>query len=131
MPRRTFLITTCAAGCLAATACSTGAGSDTVDDAAVSDPIEITAASVPLGGGIVLPENKVVVTQPESGVFKAFSAARTHQGCVVMGVRNGAIECPCHGSRFSVNDGSAVRGPAQRPLEPRTVTAVAETLTIT
>jgi Rieske Fe-S protein len=33
-----------------------------------------------------------------------------------------AWECPCHGSRFAI-DGSALQGPANRPLEPRDTTA--------
>ncbi|WP_254699367.1 Rieske (2Fe-2S) protein [Rhodococcus sp. SGAir0479] len=130
LPRRAFLITSCAAGCLAAAACTADTGAGDTNEPAV-DPIEVATSDVPLGGGIVLSANKIVVTQPESGVFKAFSAICTHQGCVVMGVRNGAIECPCHSSRFSAADGSVVRGPAQRPLEARHVTNVADTLTIT
>ncbi|RVW08639.1 Rieske (2Fe-2S) protein [Prescottella agglutinans] len=130
VPRRAFLITACAACGLAATACSSGtSGGDA--STTISDPIEVPASDVPLGGGIVLTASKVVVTQPESGVFKAFSAVCTHQGCLVMGVRDGAVECPCHNSRFSAADGSVVRGPARQPLQPRTVTASAGTLTIT
>ena len=30
-------------------------------------------------------------------------------------VRDGCVECPWHGSRFAVTDGSVVRGPATRP----------------
>lgn len=129
LPRRAFLVTSCAAGCLAATACSAGTDPDAGTEPA-ADPVEIAASEVPLGGGIVLPGAKIVVTQPESGVYKAFSAICTHQGCVVLGVRNGAIECPCHYSRFSVTDGAVVSGPARRPLDSRTVTAAGDTLTI-
>jgi Rieske Fe-S protein len=31
-------------------------------------------------------------------------------------VENGAISCPCHGSRFDAATGAAVQGPATRPL---------------
>ncbi len=130
VPRRAFLITACAACGLAAAACSSGtSGGDA--SATDSGPIEVPTADVPVGGGIVLTASKIVVTQPESGVFKAFSAVCTHQGCLVVGVRNGAVECPCHNSRFSAADGSVVRGPARQSLQPRTVTTSGDTLTIT
>ncbi|MGW1075949.1 Rieske 2Fe-2S domain-containing protein [Streptomyces sp. NPDC002537] len=73
-------------------------------------------SDIPEGGGKVFADRKVVVTQPVKGEFKAFSAVCTHQGCVVGEVRDGTINCPCHGSRFSVTDGSVRHGPAQRPL---------------
>ncbi|QLE70991.1 Rieske (2Fe-2S) protein [Streptomyces rectiverticillatus] len=68
------------------------------------------------GGGKVFPDRKVVVTQPVKGEFKAFSAVCTHQGCVVKDVSGGAINCPCHGSKFRIADGSVQGGPAQGPL---------------
>jgi len=42
----------------------------------------------------------------------------THQGCIVSTVADGTIDCPCHGSKFSVKDGSVVNGPAPSPLAP-------------
>ncbi|MEU1814502.1 Rieske (2Fe-2S) protein [Streptomyces roseifaciens] len=74
------------------------------------------AADIPEGGGKVFPDRKVVVTQPVKGEFKAFSAVCTHQGCVVKDVSGGTINCPCHGSRFRIADGSVQGGPAQGPL---------------
>jgi Rieske Fe-S protein len=71
---------------------------------------------VPVGGGVVLADRDVVITQPVSGTFKAFSATCTHQGCAVSEVANGTINCPCHGSRFAVADGSVTAGPATTPL---------------
>jgi Rieske Fe-S protein len=46
----------------------------------------------------------------------------THEGCKVSQVANGTIDCPCHGSRFSIVDGSVVRGPATSPLRARSIT---------
>jgi Rieske Fe-S protein len=71
---------------------------------------------VPVGGGAVFDDHKVVVTQPVPGTFHAFSAVCTHQGCTVGEVVEGSIICPCHGSRFGVDDGAVVRGPADQPL---------------
>ncbi|MES9522713.1 Rieske (2Fe-2S) protein [Streptomyces capoamus] len=76
---------------------------------------------IPEGGGKVFEKEKVVVTQPKKGVFKAFSAICTHQGCTVNAVADGTIDCPCHGSRFRITDGSVVHGPATRPLPARSV----------
>ena len=54
------------------------------------------------------------MTQPTAGTFKAFSAICTHQGCMVGEVADGTIICPCHGSQFTIADGSV----AQRPGDP-------------
>jgi Rieske Fe-S protein len=62
------------------------------------------------------------VTQPTKGEFKAFSAICTHQGCPVNAVTGGEIVCPCHGSHFSITDGSPTSGPAAKPLAARKVT---------
>ncbi|MEI7031388.1 Rieske (2Fe-2S) protein [Streptomyces pratensis] len=71
---------------------------------------------IPVGGGTVFREQKVVVTQPQEGEFKAFSAVCTHASCLVSTVSDGTINCPCHGSRFSVTDAAVESGPATRPL---------------
>jgi Rieske Fe-S protein len=73
-------------------------------------------AQIPVGGGKIFPASKVVVTQPTAGTFKAFSSTCTHQQCQVTSVSGGQIGCPCHGAKFSVNDGSVVGGPAPTPL---------------
>jgi Rieske Fe-S protein len=79
------------------------------------------AADVPVGGGKIF-NDKIVVTQPTAGEYKAFSAVCTHSGCTVADVKDGTINCACHGSKFSDKDGSVTRGPAMRPLEAKTVT---------
>lgn len=85
---------------------------------------------MPVGGGAVLKEAKVVVTQPKAGEFKAFTAICTHKQCTVSKVADGTIDCPCHGSKFSAVDGSVVQGPADQPLAPKTVTLAGDTLTV-
>ncbi|TYB41576.1 Rieske (2Fe-2S) protein [Actinomadura chibensis] len=73
-------------------------------------------ADVPVGGGKINGAEKVVVTQPTPGSFKAFTAVCTHQGCTVGSVSDGLIKCPCHGSEFKIADGAVRRGPADRAL---------------
>ena len=75
-------------------------------------------SDIPVGGGIILDEPAVVVTQPAEGDFKAFTAICPHQGCLVSEVTDNEIICPCHGSKFSATDGSVLAGPAQVGLEP-------------
>lgn len=74
------------------------------------------ASDVPVGGGAIFPDAQVVVTQPTEGEFRAFSSLCTHQGCQVSEVTDAEIVCTCHGSRFSIEDGSPVSGPATEPL---------------
>ncbi|WUD76135.1 Rieske (2Fe-2S) protein [Streptomyces sp. NBC_00510] len=82
----------------------------------------VKAADVPVGGGTVITDKKVVVTQPQAGEFKAFSAVCTHQGCLVNTVSDGTINCPCHGSKFRITDASVAAGPAKKPLPPKEIT---------
>jgi Rieske Fe-S protein len=101
---------TSAGGSAPATGGSAAAGS-----AAAAGALAATS-QVPDGGGKIIDGKHIVITQPESGSFRAFSAICTHQGCIVSSVSNGTINCPCHGSRFSIKDGSVVNGPAPAPL---------------
>ena len=75
-------------------------------------------SDVPVGGGTILTDKKIVITQPQSGTFHAFTAVCTHAGCTVGSVSSGTINCPCHGSRFNINNGAVVNGPAASPLAP-------------
>jgi Rieske Fe-S protein len=75
----------------------------------------VAAADVPVGGGVVLGDQNVVVTQPQKGMFEGFSATCTHQGCLLAGVASGTINCGCHGSQFSISDGTNVAGPSGSP----------------
>lgn len=76
----------------------------------------VATADVPVGGGVILKDDEIVVTQPEAGEFKAFSAICTHQGCLVSSVEDSKIVCACHGSTFDITDGSPQGGPAQTAL---------------
>lgn len=85
-------------------------------------------SDVPVGGGKIYADSAVVVTQPTAGSYEGFSAICTHQGCPVTSVSDGTINCTCHGSKFSIKDGSVVQGPATQPLEKVTVTVEGSTI---
>lgn len=78
-------------------------------------------SKIPVGGGQVFTGPQVVVTQPTAGEFKAFSAVCTHMGCLVNQVSDGTIDCPCHGSQYSISTGDVVAGPAPRPLSAKQI----------
>jgi Rieske Fe-S protein len=73
-------------------------------------------SDIPVGGGKVIGDQMVVVTQPTAGQFVGFSATCTHMQCVLSSVTNGTINCGCHGSQFSATDGSVKKGPATAAL---------------
>ncbi|WP_230420603.1 Rieske (2Fe-2S) protein [Actinomadura soli] len=111
--RRTVL---CGAGVVGAAALAgCGGGEKSAEELKGKEVAK--AADVPVGGGKINATEKIVVTQPAQGVFKAFTAVCTHQGCTVGGVSNGVITCDCHGSEFAVADGAVRRGPADKPLK--------------
>jgi Rieske Fe-S protein len=87
------------------------------------------ASDVPVGGGKIYPDEKLVVTQPTDGEFKAFTAICTHQSCLVTSVEDGTINCTCHGSKFSIEDGSVTNGPATSPLGEVAVTVKNDEIT--
>jgi Rieske Fe-S protein len=91
------------------------AGGGGASSAAVASALTPTS-QVPVGGGKIFPGPKVVVTQPTAGDFKAFSAVCTHAGCIVNQISNGTIDCPCHGSQYSITTGDVLAGPAPKPL---------------
>jgi Rieske Fe-S protein len=79
---------------------------------------ELTATSaVPVGGavGVTVGDAPVLVTQPQEGVFFAFSAVCTHQGCTV-NPGEGELLCPCHQSRYDLRTAQVLGGPAPEPL---------------
>lgn len=131
--RRTVLRCTGAGAVALCAGCGDGGG----DGSGASSGQELAATGdIPIAGGKVLAEEKIVVTQPTKGEFKAFSAVCTHQGCIVSDVRDGTIDCACHGSRFSIEDGSVVQAAAglspddQDPLPEVAVTVDGDQISI-
>jgi Rieske Fe-S protein len=100
---------------------SASQGASASQDAAAGPAALAQTSEVPVGGGKILSAKKIVITQPKAGSFDAFSAVCTHQGCIVGDVSGGTINCPCHGSKFSITNGSVVQGPASSPLPPVSV----------
>lgn len=63
-----------------------------------------------------------VLVRLSDGSFLAYSAICTHKSCTV-GYKKGdtLFRCPCHGSQFTVADGSVAKGPANGPLKKLTI----------
>jgi Rieske Fe-S protein len=139
LPRRSMLKGLAVAGVAFPFLAACGSGSDSGGDPSGGDPSQdssgdsssdssgdgseiITPVSdVKVGGGVILPDKGIVVTQPSKGTFEGFSSTCTHQGCTVASISGGKITCPCHGSQYSIKDGSVVRGPAPLPLPKKPV----------
>jgi Rieske Fe-S protein len=128
-------ITACSSGgssmsaAVADPATSSGMGASTATSAAASAPASASSAAggtaagaltatsaIPVGGGKIFADQTTVVTQPSAGEFKVFSAVCTHMGCIVNQIADGRIDCPCHGSEYSITDGAVLAGPAPKPL---------------
>ncbi|MGC4111813.1 MAG: Rieske (2Fe-2S) protein [Nocardioides sp.] len=94
---------------------STGGSAGDGSGSSSGGGVLVAATKVPVGGGVILGDQNVVVTQPTKGTFEGFSATCTHQGCLLATVASGTINCGCHGSQFSITDGSNVAGPSGEP----------------
>lgn len=90
-------------------------------DPAAAEPFAQTS-DIPVGSAAIFADKRVVVSQPQEGTFKAFTAVCTHQGCIVSDVNGPTIVCNCHGSSFNAADGSVAGGPAGRPLREVAIT---------
>ncbi|MFJ3414759.1 Rieske (2Fe-2S) protein [Streptomyces sp. NPDC086082] len=146
--RRTALAAVGAAGlAVALTACSSdddssSGSSSSKDTSGSGTPGSSTAqgdaggtelaktSDIPEGGGKIFASKGVVVTQPTAGTYKAFSSKCTHQGCAVSSISGGAIVCPCHGSEFSVTDGSVKKGPATQGLPTEQISVSGDSITL-
>jgi Rieske Fe-S protein len=117
---------------------SSGAASSPADSGSGSAPASAGSgggalaktSDIPVGGGKIFDDQKVVVTQPTAGQFKAFSAICQHMGCTVGSVAGGTINCPCHGSKYKISDGSVVQGPAARALPAKHITTTNGEITL-
>jgi Rieske Fe-S protein len=49
-------------------------------------------------------------------------------GCTVSQISGGKIECPCHGSEYSIATGDVLRGPAPKPLPAKTIKVTGDSI---
>ena len=131
MSRRRVLVTGSVVVAAVAVTAACGSSGDSGGGGGGGAGGTIPTSSVPVGGGEILTEQKVVITQPLAGTFKAFTAVCTHQGCLVGRVSDGEIVCPCHGSTYSISDGSVTGGPAPSPLKEVPIAVSGDTITFT
>ncbi|NUP20518.1 MAG: Rieske (2Fe-2S) protein [Streptomyces sp.] len=87
-------------------------------------------ADIPEGSGKVFGDQKVVVSQPAAGDFKAFSTICTHRDCPMIDLKEDTLSCSCHGSQFSVLDGSVKKGPATEPLAAKQISVSGDSITL-
>ena len=141
------LLTACGGGSTATAPGTPATAAPAAPAEAPSEPAEPSAAGgsvassgatalaatseVPVGGGIILDDADYVITQPSKGKFKAFSKICTHQNCPVTDIEGRSIICRCHGSAFSIEDGSVQTGPATRPLPEAEVTVAGNQVVVT
>ena len=97
-------------------------GTEPSSDASAGGGRIASTADIEVGGGTIISDEGVVITQPSEGDFRAFSSTCTHQGCQVSEVSDGTINCKCHGSQFSIEDGEPESGPASTPLREVAIT---------
>jgi Rieske Fe-S protein len=104
-------------------------GNPTGGPTTAATPEEIKTTDRPVGSGKIIKNENVVVTQPAAGTFKAFDATCRHMGCQVATVTS-TINCACHGSRYSITDGSVQNPPATQGLIPKTVTVTGDIISV-
>ena len=111
------------------TACGGDSESPDGSGSAAAGPLTAPTSDIPVGGGKIFADAQTVVTQPTAGEFKAFSSICTHARCPVTEVTDN-IGCQCHGSKFSLTDGSVLNGPATEPLPAKTVTVEGSSVSV-
>ena len=89
-----------------------------------------STSDIEVGGGAIFADQEVVVTQPTEGEFKCFTAICSHQGCLVASVSDGTINCDCHGSKYSIEDGEVEEGPATFPLAEEKITVSGDSISL-
>jgi Rieske Fe-S protein len=118
----TPLLAACGSGGGSSKGSSGGAATEASNSSGSSGGSVLASTSdIKEGSGTIFTDEGVVVTQPKPGEFKGFSNICTHMGCPVHDV-TATINCNCHGSQYSITDGSVVTGPATQALPPKPVT---------
>lgn len=89
-----------------------------------SAPVEVCKTTdIPVGSGkkFDVSGTPILITHPSQDVFRGFSAICTHAGWVMSSIADSEITCDNHGAVFNADDGSVIKGPAQRALGKITV----------
>ncbi len=107
----------------------TGLGAQ-VSNAAKTFTVCKTSA-IPVKGGktFSVGGNKVLITQPKKGSFRAYVAVCTHQGGALNGAENNEIACNLHGAKFDAATGMA-KSVASRPLAKVAIAVSAGTVKV-
>lgn len=105
---------------------------DPATSSSAPNPGQSLAATgdVPVGGGLIVESQQLVLSQPAKGEFKAFTNICTHQQCPITRLDGPVLICPCHGSRFDVTDGSVVGGVAKEPLAEIPIKVTGDSITL-
>lgn len=92
-------------------------------------------SDVPVGSGKVVqvPDGRsLVLAQLDAGSVLAYDASCTHQGATVGPPDgSGVMSCPRHESRFRLDDGSVLNGPATIPLAKVSVAVRGDAIVLT
>jgi nitrite reductase/ring-hydroxylating ferredoxin subunit len=96
---------------------------DWIAQRGVGGPGIVAAASdIPVGGGKVYPDKRIVVARPSANMYRGYRADCTYKPCALSTLQDGLVVCPCHGCRYALADGSPRKGPATRPLTEALIT---------
>ncbi|MFE7271105.1 Rieske (2Fe-2S) protein [Streptomyces sp. NPDC057623] len=109
---------------------STEAGGGSSAESGAGGAALAKTADIPEGSGKVFSDEKVVVSQPTAGDYKAFSTICTHQQCPMTDLQGDTLTCACHKSQFSVLDGSVKKGPATQPLAAKEISVAGDSITL-
>jgi cytochrome b6-f complex iron-sulfur subunit len=83
----------------------------------LNDPRNAALTTVNGSMKVDAPSDKILLMRTSTAMVQAVSDICTHAGCdVEYDQAAKALECPCHGSRFSLT-GAVLLGPASRPLQ--------------
>jgi nitrite reductase/ring-hydroxylating ferredoxin subunit len=87
---------------------------------------------IPVGSGkkFDVSGTPILITHPSQDVFRGFSAVCTHAGFVMSTVANSEIKCDNHGAVYNADDGSVIKGPAQRALGKITVEVLGDAVLV-
>jgi cytochrome b6-f complex iron-sulfur subunit len=83
----------------------------------LNDPTNAALTMVDGALTVSADQDSILLMRTSATVVQAVSDICTHAGCSVSYNRiNKVLDCPCHGSRYSLT-GTVLRGPAARPLK--------------